>query len=233
MIDSNSPKLGDTMRGHCPECGPGRFALVVGAHQIQEADRAHQAIWEIKDYFILECAGCKRVYFQTTTLLVQDMTAPLSENRIPPRVTYWPSPSKRRRPEWLAQMPFIDPDLYRILSDVYRALDENLLTYAAMGLRVAFDHTSMHLDADPAATFKEKLDWLQQTGSIGQQEREHLDTLTDAGGAAAHRGWVPSLAEIDTLMAIGEQFIYRSIILWFEASKVKDAIPPRPVRRKD
>jgi hypothetical protein len=230
-MNAEPPNLGDTMRGHCPECGPHRFAEVVGIHRTEEADREHQAIWEIKDYIILKCAGCKHVYFQTTLLLVQDIEAPLSENPCEPRTTYWPSPSKRARPKWLREVQFFDPVLYRLLSDIYKALDDDLLMYAAMGLRTAFDYVSGLLDADPAITFKEKLDWLQQSGSIGQQEREHLDTLTDAGGAAAHRGWQPTLGDIDTLMSIGEQFIYRAVMLQYEADHLKEVIPSKPVRR--
>jgi hypothetical protein len=44
-------------------------------------------------------------------------------------------------------------------------------------------------------------------GKIGRSERETLEILTDAGGAAAHRGWKPTVKQLDTLMTVGEQFL--------------------------
>ncbi len=117
------PNLGDTIRGHCPECGPHRFAEVVGVHRTEEADRKHQAIWEIRDHIILKCAGCKRVYFQMSLLLVTDIEAPFKDNPYEPSTVHWPSPSKRPRPNWLNEIQFFDPILHRLLSDIYKALE--------------------------------------------------------------------------------------------------------------
>jgi hypothetical protein len=61
---------------------------------------------------------------------------------------------------------------------------------------------------------------------------ETLGILTDAGGAAAHRGWKPAIKELDTLMTVGEQFLYRTIILETQARALGAKIPPRQKRKK-
>ena len=87
------------------------------------------------------------------------------------------------------------------------------------------------MGVDPALGFNEKLDALLGRGKIGQSERETLEVLTDAGGAAAHRGWKPTITQLDTLMTIGEQFLYRTIILKGQAKALKSKIPPRQKRK--
>jgi hypothetical protein len=81
-------------------------------------------------------------------------------------------------------------------------------------------------------TFKEKLDLLQNKGHISLSERTNLDILTDAGGAAAHRGWKPSTEQLDTVMAIVETFIHRKFVLDAEAKRLKAQIPRRQRRKK-
>ena len=54
-------------------------------------------------------------------------------------------------------------------------------------MRTAFDRASELLGVNPAKTFAEKLTDLVSRGHIGSSEKDTLDTLTDAGSAAAHR----------------------------------------------
>ena len=69
-------------------------------------------------------------------------------------------------------------------------------------------------------------------GHIGSTEKASLDVLTDAGSAAAHRGWKPMLKQLDTLSSIIEQFVYRTFVLNLEAKSVKMSIPSRKRRKK-
>jgi hypothetical protein len=80
-------------------------------------------------------------------------------------------------------------------------------------LRTAFDRASELLGVDPAKKFAEKLTDLVSCGNIGSSEKDTLDTLTDAAGAAAHRGWKPNPKELNTMMDIIEAFLYRTFIL--------------------
>ena len=84
------------------------------------------------------------------------------------------------------------------------------------------------LGVDPALPFNKKLNSLEQMGKIGKSEKELSKILTDAGGAAAHRGWKPRIRQLDTLMTIGEQFLHRTIILEgrSESPQRKNSVTP-------
>jgi hypothetical protein len=84
----------------------------------------------------------------------------------------------------------------------------------------------------PAKRFNEKLDELVARGKIGTNEREMLDALTDAGSAAAHRGWRPSAHQFEIMMASIEGFIYRTFILGHQAKGLEEAVPPKPPHAK-
>jgi hypothetical protein len=87
------------------------------------------------------------------------------------------------------------------------------------------------LKIDPDLTFKEKLDQLQNEGHISASERRYLDILTDAGSAAAHRGWKPTAEQLNTVMSIVETFIHRKFILESEVKRLKTQIPRRKKRK--
>jgi hypothetical protein len=175
------------------------------------------------DYRILACRGCSTVYFQTTTATF---------GAGPEDVRYWPPPSKRVRPNWLWKLWKADRDLADLFGDIYTAMDGDLGVLAAIGVRTVFDRASELLGVDPAQTFAEKLTALTQLGKVGTDERFMLDVLIDAGGAAAHRGWKPSWEELDAMMGIIEQFLYRAFILPAQAQELHLAVPPKPKRRR-
>jgi hypothetical protein len=60
-----------------------------------------------------------------------------------------------------------------------------------------------------------------------------LDILTDAGGAAAHRGWKPKPDQLNTVMSILESFFHRKFVLESEAERLKAQLPPRQKRKKE
>jgi hypothetical protein len=69
-------------------------------------------------------------------------------------------------------------------------------------------------------------------GHISASERASLDILTNAGAAAAHRGWKPTPPRLDLLMSIVETFIHRKFILELEAKRLKAKNTAAKKRRK-
>ena len=63
-------------------------------------------------------------------------------------------------------------------------------------------------------------------------ERACLDILTDAGTAAAHRGWKPTDGQLSTVMSLVETFLHRKFILKSKVKQLKGQIPRRKKRRK-
>ncbi|WMT71108.1 DUF4145 domain-containing protein [Bradyrhizobium sp. Ash2021] len=226
----------EQIQAHCPKCGPGRFADVIALHSHMESHDDEHGMWSNTTSRILQCGGCKEVYFQQIYIFSEDY-----ENDYGPegetvtnyneRITYYPAAAKRKRPDWL--LMDIEPNLGALLSETYNALDVDARVLAATGARTVFDRASELLKIDPALSFKDKLDALQEKGHIGNSEREHLDLLTDAGGAAAHRGWKPTTQQLDTIMNIVETFIYRTFVIDAEVKKLRAEIPPKQKRNKE
>lgn len=225
-------KTPKTIRGHCPNCGPARFADVVSSYTDTEDLEPALGIWAQTTSKILQCGGCRSVYFQEVYIFSEeyerDENGDISYSE---HITFYPSPAKRKRPEWLSYIN-LENHLYDLLDETYKTLNVDARVLAATGARTVFDRASELLKIDPALSFKEKLEVLHERGHIGKSEMEHLSVITDAGGAAAHRGWKPSLRQLDTVMSIVEAFIHRAFIIDAEAKKLKAQIPKRKPRKK-
>ena len=86
--------------------------------------------------------------------------------------------------------------------------------------------------ATEALGFGEKLGELKAAGVISQHEEDLLTTLTDAGSAAAHRGWRPEPDMLNTIMDGTEAFLHRALILGDAIDAIKNDVPPKPSRPK-
>jgi hypothetical protein len=229
------------VNGHCPSCGPDRIADVVGHHQ-SRYDDDESGVWGETDCRILQCRGCRSVYFQQDSIFSEEVdysTDPHTgedQPYLPRKITYWPEPptvSGRMKPSWSTfDLIIIDNDLASLFDDIYVALNNNLAVLSAIGIRTVFDRASELLGVDPGKNFAEKLSELVQLGKIGADERNTLDILTDAGSAAAHRGWKPKPTELDTMMGIIEAFLYRTFILDAAAKRLKQNVPAKQKKKK-
>lgn len=230
-------KVPERLKAHCPKCGPQRWANVKAHFQVHE-DHDKYVVWSMTYYFILQCPACEEVYFMKDGIFSEDYDYDYNHNTGEEEMTMnhsieqWPSPSKREIPAWTSHLFGVDDKLHSILLDTYKALDNDLRVFAAIGIRTAFDSVSEFLKIDPAMGFGEKLDEFVKLGKIGLDERGMLDALTDAGSAAAHRGWKPTPEQLDIMMASIEGFIYRTYILGAEAEKLKAAVPSKLRRTK-
>jgi hypothetical protein len=181
---------------------------------------------------ILQCGGCKSVYFQEVYIHSEDYDYDAEGHiRHNEKITFYPAPAKRKRPDWVSYLD-LEEGLYVLMTETYNALDVDARVLAAAGARTLFDRASELLRIDPAVTFKEKLDLLRTSGHIGTAERDHLDLLTDAGAAASHRGWRPTPAQMNTVMSIVEAFIYPTFVLDAEVKKLKKQIPRRQIPKR-
>lgn len=223
-------------RGHCPECGPDRNSDIVAEHQETYHDDEHGASGAT-DYRILKCRGCGAVYYQKATAFFDEVdykhnpTTNESDPFLIERIEHWPAPTKRSEPTWIATLWHEHERLSDLLSDVYGALNADLRVPAAIAARTTFDAASEALGVDTAQSFQEKLKDLKASGHIGSGESDSLSILTDAGSAAAHRGWKPKPDQLDTIVSILEAFLHRAFVLKREAAELKEHILQKPPRR--
>lgn len=227
----------EIIRAHCPSCGSGRKAFIRAKHVVEYAD-AIDGSSATDTGMILECCGCERVYFRRDYWFSEWETIgdhPLSGQPIMEggtETTYWPSVIARQRPKWLDMLRARDKSLGFLLDEMYAALDADLRVLAAIGARTAFDRASELLGVDPAINFKEKLESLGANGKISIDEESTLDTLVDAGSAAAHRAWRPQPDELNTMMDVMESFLHRSFIVGDGIAKLRASVPEKPRRKK-
>lgn len=233
-----------TVRGHCPNCGVDRNAEVLAEDNREEEDKTSD-VWVRSTYSILRCLGCDRRYIRLAQLCSEDYDEDYDPNTgetsmtLNERITYWPSvpipPATRPRPDWLWPYPVEPelslgsgyPEIASLLTEVYTALDNNLLTLVTIGIRTVFDRASQELGTDTNQNFTEKLKELAAGNKIGGEEKEILAVLVDAGSAAAHRGWKPTQEDINHLIGALENFLERAFVLKHNVRGVKKVIPAR------
>ncbi|MBR1193257.1 DUF4145 domain-containing protein [Bradyrhizobium sp. AUGA SZCCT0160] len=210
-------------KGFCPTCRREQNSEIIAHHSLRNFVSGDEGGYIQNDHFILKCGGCDTVFHRRDTAF--------SEVWDKVDKQYWPAQSKRDRPEWFgANIIAVDRLLYKLAGSVYTALDHDLTVLAATGMRTTFDRASELLGIDPDKPFTKKLDDLVTKGKIGVTERSNLNVLVDAGSAAAHRAWEPSIKELDTMMAILEHFLYRAFVIDEQVKALK--VPPRPAKNK-
>ena len=223
------------IQGQCPTCDDERNAYVRAEHEDQWSDEERPILWGTSSYRILECGGCETVYFQKTTTFSEDQDYkhnPVTgevEAFLPERKTYWPKHDNRTKPAWSFKLN--DEGLKSLYDEIYLAFNNESRTLATIGIRTAFDRASELLDIEPELPFKDKLKELDQARLISTIEKDALEVLTDAGSAAAHRAWRPSMEEVDSLLSILEAFLQRNFIIPSEAEAVKKSVPPRKKKK--
>lgn len=229
-------KIGTIVKGHCPTCGADKNAEIRGYHYDGWQDDEHP-ISGGTSYYILKCRGCDAVYYKQSSWFSEDVDyhqnpyTGETEQHCPETISYWPSPNKRIAPQWLDKLKCYDHSLGSLFDDVYSALNYDLPILAAIAMRTSFDRASELLGINPSLRFIEKLNALEASGKVGKDERSILDTLTDAGSAAAHRGWKPSPEQLETMICIIEQFLYRVFILQKEVGELKGKVPAKQQKK--
>jgi hypothetical protein len=234
MADEPKP----TAKAHCPKCDGERTCEVHGTiykpWDWEDRQHGHSMNGGVT-HSLLECRGCETVFYETSSWNSEDVDhyydalGELQYDHFHEKVTY-PKPDTKTKPLWFDAMQKIDLQLHNILSQMYLSHDNHANILTAVGLRTALDRATELLGIDPAKTFDEKLNDLRNDGWIGQTERDVLGVVTDAGNAAAHRGWEPDKQEITDLLSAMEVFLHRAFIVGKKALSIKSNIPAKPKR---
>lgn len=232
--------MSDAFRAHCPRCDGQRVCIIHG--QLDQSwsteDAGHYMEGEA-DHKLLQCAGCETVFYHISRWHSEDYDFdyhPVTGDTIythPRTVETYPTPEKRnQKPDWAWTIDQIDPQLHRILHETYKANEVDSFILASVGLRTAFDRVTEFLKIDASLSLEEKVTELLARGFIGESEANTLRIVTDAGSAAAHRGWAPDQKSFKVLLATLEQFIHRVVVTGKAALDLTGEIPARPRRPK-
>jgi len=227
------------VEAHCPKCDGVRFCQMHGAiyqswlYEDRQGNSANGGV----NHSLLRCKGCETVFYETSSWNSEDIdqwydNMGQEQAEHPKEKVTYPKPESKTKPVWFDAIYKIDGQLHEILKEMYIAHDNDLPILTAIGLRTALDRATEVLGIDPAITFGEKLDALENGGWIGESEKLILGVVTDAGGAAAHRGWEPSNDEVGQLISVIELFLQKAFIVGQKALAIKENIPAKPMRQK-
>jgi hypothetical protein len=131
--------------------------------------------------------------------------------------TYYPPIVSRPKPYWFEDL---DEKLQEVLEEVYVALDADARFLAAFGARTALDIMIVDKIGD-VGSFKVKLNKLESDGYVNATEKELLDAVTEAGNAAAHRGYAPEPKLLNSVMDILESLLDR---IYFKPDRDKELL---------
>lgn len=221
----------EIVKAHCNECGGERNAYKRAWHTVNDNDG--EVSWS-NTYDVLECCGCSGLSVRHTFWFSEwnqiDADPVTGQPRLIPglKVTYWPPPTRRKKPEWAENL---DDDVIRgVIDEVYQALNAGMIVLASIGTRTLLDRAMFLRVGDPNGGFAGKLNLMVEKGHIGNDERDILEAITDAGSAAAHRGFTPNAKTLGTIIETAENFLHREFVLKTAAGEVRTATPPRPKR---
>ena len=234
MIDEvNNQSHKKPTKAHCPKCDGERNCI---EHGTTTSRWAHEDVingFEVNGgthHSLLECMGCEAIFYHAASWNSENWF-PYVDDYIYDIVTY-PKPASKTKPVWLERLRSKDATLHDILSQMYVALDNQSNILVAIGLRTALDRATECLGIESAETFENKLNALLSGGWIGETERLVLDVVTDAGSAAAHRGWQPNNDEVLSLVMALEAFLHKAFIVGKDALGIKGNLPVRPRKQR-
>lgn len=122
-------------------------------------------------------------------------------------IYHYPSFSVEPYPSWTKELP---EDLMRLTWEVYTARKQGMYTLAMMGIRTIIDKFATDKVGDVGG-FAQKLKKLVKEGFISQQQKNILETLVEAGSAAAHRGFMPTAEQVQECFSTLEALFFFEI----------------------
>ena len=208
-------------KAHCNTCDGEKNHLVL--HDISTT-------WQDDEYNIdggdsyatMQCAGCDGIKLRHRSWFSE-----ADEDT----VTYFPPAIFRKKPEWINQLWLeLDSDnqfVYTRLDEIYIALQHNLSSLAAMGIRSLLERIMIAKVGGDCGTFAKNAAEFGKLGYLSQKQLERLDAILDAGHAAIHRAFEPSKADIITLVDLTEHIVETVYVHEGQVEILKKRVPAR------
>jgi hypothetical protein len=134
-----------------------------------------------------------------------------------------PAPEAWRRPDWIHRLP---RESQRLLGEIYDSLDNGSRALPAMGIRALIDLVALSTVGD-VGSFPQKLEALEQHGSISKVDKELLAVVIDAGSAASHRALFLEAPQLRHMMDCVEHLLWRLFASKALTQALREVIPKR------
>jgi len=216
---------------YCNNCTRKTYHVKIKTHEVRGQDEEGMIDWS-NEYSIVQCQGCKEIHFRDRHYFSEDQHWE-PEAPIVYRDSYYPPREFRKKPSWFDE---ISTNLAAVLEEVYVALQNGLGFLSAVGARTALE-TVLNEKLNDIGGFGQKLKALADNGLITPDEMGLLESVTEAGNAAAHRGYKPRPDDLIVVMDVLESIIEKLYLsqqkakaLKERAERLRKRIPPRPVK---
>jgi hypothetical protein len=180
-----------------------------------------------ESYFVLECAGCNEVRLLHSYWFSEDTDF---EGRPTSYSDYYPPTVSRQKPIWRKSKLTnwtVEEELNPLFDEVYTAHAAGAFTIAVMGIRALTEKIMVEQVGDQG-TFAATVDKFFSAGFVAPVQQERFkNVLIEAGHAAMHRNFKPSMDDVETLLGLVENLVN---IIYYEPSrtnKVKEKIPAK------
>jgi hypothetical protein len=209
-----------TVKAHCNTCSGDRNHDVLHSELTTWSDD-EQDIYGSDAYETLKCCGCDAIKLRHISSFSEDDEA---------KIYYFPPAIFRPSPEWFSELwrelktgeEFVEV----LLKEIYVALQNNLPGLATMGVRALLEQT-MILRAGDNGSFAKNIAAFEKLGHVSQRQRERLETILEAGHAAIHRGYVPKVRDVVTLLDITEHIVESVFLHQAKIEELKKKVPAR------
>jgi hypothetical protein len=210
-------------KAHCNRCGPRRN------HTVLHSEREH---WEDKQdelsgydaFDTLKCDGCGSITLRHTSWFSLDEDV---------HTQYYPPAISRRAPEWFDDLVLeLDDEtdfVADLLNEIYIALQNNLPRLATMGVRALLERV-MVSKVEDQGSFLKNMQAFEKLGFLSRLQREHLETVLEAGHATIHRGFTPAKEDVNTLVDVTEHIVLTVYLHGQKIQSLKGKVPPRKRR---
>jgi Domain of unknown function (DUF4145) len=209
-------------RAHCNNCGGERNHSILHAETTSWSEDKY-GISGGDQYETLKCLGCDTVILRHTSWFSEEDGE---------EVNYFPPAIFRKQPDWFGalrlELQQEEEFVHTLLKEIYVALQNNLPSLAAMGVRSLLEKIMVSKTGDLGA-FSANIMEFERLGHVSGLQRGRLEAILEVGHAAIHRDFTPTSQEVITLVDIAEHIV-ESVFL--HDSRIKSVRKRVPLRKK-
>ncbi len=118
-----------------------------------------------------------------------------------------------------------------LMEEVYYGLHKEMKALPSMGLRAVIDVVCNDLVGD-IGDFARKLSQLEKEKHITPKNKEILENVLEVGHASAHRGYLPELEDLRSVLDIVNHLLKEVYVLGIESKRLKALTPKRERKRQ-
>lgn len=214
----------NTTKAHCNNCEGKRNHEILHSEKTSWGDFCVDIFENIHGediYDTLKCRGCDDIKLRHISWYSLDTE---------PTITYFPSAIFRKIPDWFKELrqETVDAFVPQLMKEIYVALQHNLPSLAAMGVRSLLEKIMISKTSDQGAFIKNIAEF-EKLGYVSSIQRKRLEAILEAGHAAIHRTFTPNSKDIITLLDLTEHIIET---VYLHETKIKELTDRIPMRSK-